>query len=167
MTTVMEKTAARDVMTRQPVCVESWMTIRELARIFGENDISGAPVIDGLGRVVGLVSKTDLIRQCLEGTGNVLPAYLFETLSATGAEDRELTPESSVRVEDFMTQEPVTVRPETSVHELAMLMFTKRIHRVIVTDEDARPVGIITSLDLIGAFQAEPVDRAYETAGSP
>jgi CBS domain-containing protein len=166
MAAEMQTIRARDIMTKEPMCVEPWMSIRQLAHLFAENEISGAPVVDGLGRLVGLVSKTDLIRQCLEGTGNVLPAYLFETLGSTGAEEGEVTPETSVCVEDFMTLEPVTVMPETSLRELAAIMSSRRIHRLVVVDAGDKPVGIITSLDLIAAFQAEPVSRTHETAGS-
>jgi CBS domain-containing protein len=155
MVAVLAKSLAKDVMTREPVCVEPWMTIRQLARIFGENEISGAPVVDDQGRVIGLVSKTDLIRQCLEGTGNVLPAYLFESLAATGAEEREISPETTVRVEDFMTLDPVIAGPDASACELAKLMFDRRIHRIIVADSESKPLGMITSLDLLGVFPSD------------
>ncbi len=53
---------ARDVMTLEPVCVGPATTIRELARLFEENEISGAPVVNRSGRLVGVVSTTDLVR---------------------------------------------------------------------------------------------------------
>jgi CBS domain-containing protein len=143
---------ARNVMVPEPVCVEPSTTMRQLARVFEENEISGAPVVDKEGRVIGVVSKTDLIRRCSEGTENAPPAYLFEVLRDQSGEDEEVIPEALICVEDFMTEDPVTVSPETAAGEVARLMFERRIHRVVVVDDGRFPIGIITSLDLLGAF---------------
>lgn len=146
---------ARDVMSKEPVCVEPATTIRQLARIFEDNEISGAPVVDGEGKVIGIVSKTDLIRRCAEGTREQPPGYLFEVICDQGGEDEELIPEPLVCVEDFMTEDPVTVTPDATAAEVAKAMFDRRIHRVIVVDEERFPVGIITTLDLLGVFPHE------------
>lgn len=145
---------AKDVMTIDPVCVGPWATIRELVRVFEEHEISGAPVVDQAGKVVGVVSKTDLIRRCSEGTNDIPPAYLFEILSERGAEEStgEVIPEPLLCVEDFMTQDPLMVAPDLSAAGAARLMFEKHVHRVIVTDDEKFPIGIITSMDLLGAF---------------
>lgn len=145
---------ARDVMTVDPVCVKPSATIRELARLFEEHGISGAPVVDAQGQLVGVVSKTDLIRRCSEGTRDAPPAYLFEILGGqAGREpDSELVPEPLVCVEDFMTVDPVTVSPEAPLPDVARLMSERRIHRVIVVDGENLPIGVITSIDVLGAF---------------
>lgn len=145
---------AKDLMSRDPVCVEPSTRIRELARVFEEHEISGVPVVDQEGRVIGVVTKTDLIRRCSEGTDEVPPAYLFEVLSDQGADEEasEVMPEPLVCVEDFMTEDPLMVGPEIAATTVARLMYERRFHRVIVTDEDRMPVGVITSMDLIGAI---------------
>jgi len=154
MSSIKSELKARNVMTADPVCIGPSGTIRELARLFEEHEISGVPVVNQEGKVVGVVSKTDLIRRCSEGTGDIPPAYLFEVLSEQGAEDEtsEVIPEPLVCVEDFMTEDPLTVAPDLSVAAVARLMYDKRIHRVIVADEEKFPLGIITSMDLLGAF---------------
>jgi CBS domain-containing protein len=145
---------AKDLMTPDPVCIGPSGTIRELARLFEEHEISGVPVVDPSGMVVGIVSKTDLIRRCAEGTANIPPAYLFEVLSDQGGEEdsSEVLPEPLVCVEDFMTEDPLTVAPEMPIGTVAHLMFEKGVHRVIVVDTEKFPLGMITSLDLLGAF---------------
>jgi CBS domain-containing protein len=143
---------AGDAMVAEPVCVPPSMTIRELARIFDENEISGAPVVDAEGRVIGVVSKSDLIHRCTEGTISIPPAYLFEVLSEQSGEEQEFGPEPLVYVEDFMTEEPVVVRPNLSAAKVARLMADNRIHRVIVVDAEKFPLGIITTLDLLKVF---------------
>lgn len=146
---------AKDVMTADPVCVTASTGIRELARVFEEHEISGVPVVDPEGRVIGVVSKTDLIRRCTEGTDDIPPAYLFEVLSEQGVDEDEVSevmPEPLVCVEDFMTPEPLMVGLEYSAVGVARLMHARGIHRVIVTDEGRFPLGIITSMDLLGAL---------------
>lgn len=154
MPAVKSNLKARDVMTSDPLCVSPATTIVELARIFEDNDISGAPVVDAQGRAVGIVSKTDLIRQCARGSGEIPPAYMFEMLFEIEGEDAASTAaiEDRVHVEDFMTEDPIVVGLETPAASVARLMNEQRVHRVIVTDKDDFVVGIITCLDLVGAF---------------
>lgn len=132
------------------------MTVRQLARIFEENDISSAPVIDNEGHVIGIASKSDLIRRCAQGTADIAPRQLFEIIFERHREqhdhDEELMLEPPVCVEDVMTHDPVSVTPNTPVDDVARLMADKRIHRVVVVDDDRFLVGIITSLDLLGAL---------------
>jgi CBS domain-containing protein len=147
---------ARDIMTAEPVCVTPSTGIRALARLLEEHEVSGAPVVDQNGRVVGVVSRTDLVRRCMEGDRDVPPAYLFEILAEQGQseEDGGAMPEPPVCVEDFMTEDPILVRPEVSAAAVARLMVEHRVHRVIVADSDRFPLGIITSLDALKAFPA-------------
>lgn len=152
MSAVKSELKAKDVMVHEPVCVEPSTTIRQLARVFEENEISGAPVVDQEGKVIGVVSKTDLLRRCSEGTADQPPGYLFEVISDQGGEDAEVIPEPLVCVDDFMSVDPVTVTPDDTLPKVARLMFENRIHRVVVVDKERFPVGIITTLDLLGAF---------------
>lgn len=161
MTALKSDLKAKDVMVPDPVCVRPSTTLRELARVLEENRISGAPVIDAEDKVVGVVSKTDLIRRCSEGTVEVPPAYLFELIRERtrcvggGADDEPCNlPEPLVCVADIMTTDSVTVVADTPATYVARLMFQKRIHRVVVVDQERFPLGIITSLDLLGAFAA-------------
>lgn len=154
MSIVKTELKASDIMTADPVCVAPSATIRELARLFEEHEISGVPVTDAQGKVTGIVSKTDLIRRCSEGTADIPPAYLFEILSEHGHDDEasEVISEPLVCVEDFMTEDPLMVSLGHSAAAVARLMYDKRIHRVIVADEERSPLGIITSMDLLCAL---------------
>jgi CBS domain-containing protein len=145
---------ARNLMTADPICVRPAATIRDLARVFEEHEISGVPVTDAEGRLIGVVSKTDLIRRCSESSGDVAPAYLFEAISAEsgGASSGEVIPEPLVCVEDLMTRDPLTVGPNVPAASVANLMFARRVHRVIVVDQERIPLGIITSMDLLGSY---------------
>ena len=152
---IADDTAAA-IMTPDPVCAEPSTTIRRLAMLLEENEISGCPVVDRGGRVIGVVSKTDLIRRCSEGTPEIPPAHLFEVVyergGAWGGGAGVPMPEPLVCVQDFMTEGAVTVGPDAPVHEVASLMVERHIHRVIVVDDEMHPIGMITTLDVLKRF---------------
>ena len=156
MPPVITEPKARDIMTADPVCVQPSTTIRELARILEENEISGVPVVDRGGALVGVVSKTDLIRRCGEGSTEAPPAYMFEVLFEQQDADETSAdapiPEPLVCVEDFMTEDPLTVSPDVPARAIASILAKRRIHRAIVVDQGRYPIGIITSLDLLAAL---------------
>jgi CBS domain-containing protein len=157
MSTTKAPLTARHIMTNEPTCVDQTTTIRQLARLFEENEISGCPVVDEEGRVVGVVSKTDLIRQCFEGARDLSPDSLLDVISDD--EEQELIPDNLVRVEEFMTENAATVTPATPIAKVVSLMVERRIHRVVVVDEENFPTGIITSLDLLKLFPGRPEGR--------
>lgn len=144
---------ARDVMTVDPVCIRPSATVRELAGILEENEISGVPVTDAQGRVVGMVTKADLIRHSAAGMDDVSPASLFEELQEQGDEEvSEAIAEPVVCVGDLMTEDPLMVSPDLSVGAVARLMVQRRVHRVVVADDGGFPLGIITTMDLLNAL---------------
>jgi predicted transcriptional regulator len=136
------------IMTREPVCIDPAASIRDLARIFDEYEISAVPVIAADGRVIGIVSKTDLIHRCAEGIDDTSPAYLFEMLSEEG-DDSDFAMETPISVDDFMTEDPITVRPDEPVSTAAQRMVEARVHHLVVVDGGGFPVGIVTSMDML------------------
>jgi CBS domain-containing protein len=125
-----------------------------VARLFEENEISGAPVVDAQGRVVGVVSRTDLIRRYTEGDSDYDPKYLLELFGSDEADEDEPgpMPEPLITVDDFMTSDPITAPPTANVQTLAAKMVNSRVHRVVIIDDQRFPVGIVTSLDLVKAL---------------
>ncbi len=152
MATSKSPVLVRDVMSRNPVCATGGMGMRELARLFEEKRISGAPVVGTDGRMIGVISKTDLIRRTSDGSIDTPPNYLFEVLVGTAPKGSQVVPESLLVVADLMTPDPVTAQPDEPVGPVARRMAEKRIHRVLVLDADRRPVGVVTTLDLLKVF---------------
>jgi CBS domain-containing protein len=142
----------RDVMTRNPVCVDGSHTVRELARIFDSNEISGAPVVDAQQRLIGVVSKTDILHRALEGPLGSRPSSFFESLAEGLAQGTDMDPEDLGVVEEFMSTEPITARGEEPVSGVAHRMAREGIHRIIVVDDGMHPIGIVTALDLLKVF---------------
>jgi len=103
--------------------------LAHVVAMFEERLISGAPVVDSTGKMLGLVSRTDVIGR------------LFRQGSIDHA-----------HVEDVMTPFVFRVTPHDPLERLVDIMLSARIHRVVVTLED-RPVGIVTTLDLLADYQ--------------
>jgi CBS domain-containing protein len=146
---------AKDVMNTEVLTVRVDLMVRELAAFLTENQISGAPVIDLDGRLVGVVSVTDVAESDAERPDLVAdrssPDFdLREWEERMNPEDvRPLHIESDdLLVRDIMTPTVYTIPDDTPVSRIAQTMVAGRIHRLFVT-RARRLVGIVTSLDLV------------------
>ena len=139
---------AKNVMTHDPITVDVSTSAHELARILTDNDISGVPVIDVQDRVIGVVSKTDLLKWCV--TGGDSDHDLLASLKAR--QTRRADADSLGVVEDFMSSDPVVATADEPITWLARRMVEEKVHRIAIVDEDGCLIGIVTSLDLLKAF---------------
>lgn len=152
----MNELTARDIMTKNVVCVhDDWM-LSELAATFTEHMITGAPVIDGARRFVGVVSTTDLARQgAARSVRETVPHDYYvrgwEQLSEH-AHGFFVEEDSELKVREIMTPMIFSVSANTSLAEMADTMIGGRVHRLIVT-EGSEIVGIVTTLDMLKALR--------------
>lgn len=109
------------VMTRTVRTETPDLPVDELSRVFLEEAISDAPVVDPDGRRIGMVSKTDLIRARCRGT----------------------------LVDDIMTAQAIALPEDATVSQAAALMACERIHRVLVVSNEGRIVGVVSALDVL------------------
>ena len=149
---------ARDVMTTEVVRVPADLTVAELADVFMENEISGAPVVDEEGALVGVVSVFDVARQSSGETGVVSepanPEFYVRGWEEqyTVDEFRRLrVQEGHLTVRDVMTPAAFTVEEDDPISDVARTLVDGHIHRVLVT-RGHEVVGIISSLDLLRAY---------------
>lgn len=148
---------AKDIMRRNVVSVEADMSVRDVAKLFIEKKISGAPVLDH-GELIGVVSQTDLVRR-----NSVAPEapsrYHADDDESSHPECRPQGPPDFRHVLDVMTPSVISADETTSVRDLARLMTKKHIHRIIVT-RAGKLAGVVTSMDLIGIIaQARPLKK--------
>jgi CBS domain-containing protein len=128
----------QDVMQKGILSVSPELGLADFEQMLTSEDISGAPVMGSDDRLVGIASKTDIVRALSE---------------QAGARADELAPE--LTVEDIMTSDVVTAGPSEPVQDVARRMIDGRLHRVLVV-EDGEVVGIVTTFDLLEAvFAAE------------
>ncbi len=145
----------KDVMNSNVVSCKPDDTVREAARVLKENNISGAPVLEG-EELVGIVSEGDLLKLLiLPEKGELWLPSPFEVIEVPirelfGWEETKkmLSDVGSTNIEEIMTKDVHTISSEASVEEASEHMIRHRINRLPVT-EDGRVVGIITRGDII------------------
>jgi CBS domain-containing protein len=155
---------AADLMSHTVVMVPEHMTLPAAARLLSQSHISGAPVVDDEGRCIGVLSASDFLHWVETGKGHSPPPRdAAATYSrAWQIVDPDTLPENEVRA--HMTADPVLVAPATPVGELARKMLDAHIHRVIVVRPDNRPLGVVSSTDLLAALaHADEVRRLHES----
>ena len=146
---------AKDIMTKEVITVKPETTIEELARLLMKQQISGAPVVDDKGKIVGVVTENDLIsknsRLHIPTILRLFDAYIPLGTSKMESDIRKM---AASTVEDICTKEIITVDEEASVEYIATIMTEKRIHILPVVRE-GKLVGIIGKKDLIKGITAE------------
>ncbi len=147
----MTKTIA-DVMTPNPITVTPETSLQEAIKILAENHISGLPVVDEEGKLVGVISETDLMWQ---ETG-VEPAPYIMLLDSViylqnpSRHDKLIHKALGQTVGEVMTDKPIFIEPDRSLKEAASLMYDRKIRRLPVLEpSSSKVIGILTRGDII------------------
>lgn len=154
----MAKTVA-DVMSHDPILAKPEMPLQEAIKILAERRISGLPVVNDNGKLVGIISETDLMWQ---ESGITPPAYIMVLDSVIFLEnparyEKEIHKALGATVGEVMTKEPLTTTPEKSLSAAARMMHERNIHRLPVLDANGKVVGILTRGDIIRAMASDQV----------
>jgi CBS domain-containing protein len=131
-------------------------TVEEAIKLFAEERISGAPVIED-GRLVGIITEGDLIFQdadvkapgFLDILGGIVP------LGDTDEYRREALKSAGVTVGEVMTDDPVTVAPEATLAETATIMADRR-KKILPVVEGGQLIGVITRMDILTLHVIRP-----------
>lgn len=137
---------AGDVMTTGAATVRPDAPLAEAARVMVEYRISGLPVVDAAGRLVGIITESDFLRRPDGGRERWISVLLRGDDARITAKELQ-----GRRVEEVMTRNPVTVGAETPLEEVLDLMEQKRIKRVPVV-RDGKVAGIVSRANLIQAL---------------
>jgi CBS domain-containing protein len=124
-----------DVMTIDPIVVEINASIEDAAHVLRANSITGLPVVDEEGVLVGVISQTDLVTAADSPVGRVIRGNA-----------------SGLRVGELMSAPAVTVAMTRSLIDAARIMLDRRIHRLVALDEVGRPVGVLSSMDFVALY---------------
>jgi CBS domain-containing protein len=141
----------RDVMTRKVLSIAPEETVFNAAWMMLENHISGLPVVDAKGDLVGMVTEGDFLRRGEIGTERRRPKWL-EFLVGPGRLASEYVHTTGRKVEEVMTAKPVTVGEDDDLETVVELMERRRIKRVPVVGEDGKMVGIVSRANLMHAL---------------
>jgi CBS domain-containing membrane protein len=140
--------SARDIMTRNVVSVKPDDTLENVVGAMSANRISGVPVLDPAGKVLGIISGKDILSRLLGDDSGSLMALLYRCIRAEGCLCRSVRNLTAIEV---MTSPAVTVRETASLAEIAELLAGRKINRLPVTDQDGRLQGILTRNDIVNA----------------
>jgi predicted transcriptional regulator len=151
---------AADLMSRELVLVPQEMSLQGAARMLTRAQVSGAPVVDDMGKCIGVLSATDILHWVDDGVPRNRAKAVDESVCHSWKIfGNDASPTDCVS--GHMTGDPVVVRSSVGIGDLAQMMMDARIHRVIVVDHGGRPVGIVSSTDILAAVAREA--RANET----
>ena len=150
---------ARDLMQGGLVTLAPNESLSEIQRIFAEEEIHGAPVVDEEGRLIGIVSILDLVRAAAldKETDRETPSEFEELFDVSRGEWSRFVESYRERMQglvaqDVMTESVITVDADAEVPEIARKLREGRIHRVMVV-EDGGLRGVISTFDLLALLE--------------
>jgi len=151
----MPKTVA-DAMTRDPIVVRTETPLNEAIQILAERRISGLPVVDDAGQLVGIISETDLMWQ---ETGVTPPAYIMFLdsvifLKNPAQYERDLHKALGQTVGEVMSSNPISIAPDKPLKEAAQIMHEREVRRLPAVDNAGQVIGILTRGDIVRAMAA-------------
>jgi len=154
---------AKDVMTPSVLSTAPDASISDAARLMLQNRISGLPVIDGSGKLVGIITEGDFLRRSEIGTQRRRPRWI-EFFIGPGRLADEYSRSSGRTVSDVMTHDVHAVAPDAPLEQIVREMERHRIKRVPVVD-GGKVVGIVTRANLLRALASIADEVAPSSAG--
>lgn len=124
-----EQLRVADLMSIEPISIEASAPVRLAQQLIDRHAVSGLPVVDADGRLVGVISQTDLVR-----------VHADEALRIQW---------SALRVSAVMSSPALTIDSTATVSEAAGAMEQHHVHRLVVVDAQRRPTGVLSTLDLV------------------
>ena len=146
---------ATDIMTHPVHCIKHSMNLMQTATFLAEKGISGAPVVDAEGCIVGVVSEKDFLTKMGLGKSASFMQVIAHCLNNKGC---MVTALHNHFIQDIMTTPAITAGPETTVGAISALFIAKYINRLPIVDSEGRIVGIVTRTDVVQSY-AVPQQR--------
>ncbi len=141
---------AKEIMSKKVITVKKDTPVSELADLLWKKKIGGVPVVDDKGKLLGVVTESDLIDQNkkvhIPTVLTILDSMIF--LENPGKLDKELKKMTGSKVGDIYSTELVTVSEDTPMYEVATIMANRKVHTLPVVKND-KVVGVIGKADII------------------
>jgi CBS domain-containing protein len=124
-----------DLMKIDPVVVAVDASLDDAAHILHAYSVTGLPVVDGQGVLVGVISQTDLVALQDSSVGRAVRTH-----------------QSGLRVGELMSSPALTVPMTGALDDAARLMLDNHVHRLVAIDDGGRPVGVLSSIDFVTLY---------------
>ena len=147
----MTKTVA-DVMTPNPITVTPQTPLQEAIKLLAENHISGLPVVNNSGKLVGVISETDLMwrESGIEASPYIMILDSIIYLQNPARYEKEIHKVLGQTVGEVMSSKPISIQSSQSLREAAHIMHNKKISRLPVVDNQGdKVIGLLTQGDII------------------
>ncbi|NQU95882.1 MAG: CBS domain-containing protein [Candidatus Omnitrophica bacterium] len=143
----------KDIMTKDVIKISPSIGIREIYNIFREKNVGGVPVVDNDNKLLGLITKTELLDVLIPDYFGMVTDFLF--IDDFGALEEKLESLPSLELfiaEDLMISGLISIKENASLMKAPVLMNKYNIRRLPVVDADNRLVGIVTRMDVCDAL---------------
>lgn len=141
---------AKDIMTSGALTLNPENDVATAAKLLLEKHLNGVPVVDKDGKLVGVICQSDLVAQqksvSLPSLFTILDGFI--SFSSQDELEKEVNKIAATKVEHAMTADPVTIKPETDIEEIADLMVERKLYTLPVV-EDGRLVGVVGKEDVL------------------
>lgn len=141
---------AKEIMAKKVVSVKADLPVENLAGVLWSHRINGAPVVDDDGQLIGVVTESDLVDQTkkfhIPTIISILDSVIF--LDRAKEVEKEISRMTGATVWDICSREPVTIREDTPLDEIATIMAEKKVHTLPVL-KNGSLVGVVGKADII------------------
>lgn len=141
----------RAVMSKNVITITRDADLHEAARILSEHRISGAPVVDEKGQVIGVISEADILT-----LAGMKQEHTFKDVLRNILGEPVPVRKSGNKVEDVMSFPPITAKADDDIGDVAKILDDRRIKRLPVVDDHGKLIGIIARADIIRAIGKKP-----------
>jgi CBS domain-containing protein len=140
--------SVKDVMTTSVVAIGESAGYKDIITAMRQRRVSACPVLDGTGRVIGVVSEADLLLKEVGPEPFIGPGRSVRASGRRG----ERAKAAGLTAAELMSTPPVTISPDASVGEAAKLMYDRGVKRLPVVDSTGQLAGIVSRIDVLSVF---------------
>lgn len=143
----------KEVMIKNVESVSGELSVKEAMGILFKREISGLPVMDENGKLLGMFTEKGILSYLLPSYVQQVGRFIYE--ENPKATKKKLLELSNVKVKELMRKEVITINEETTLCEVARIMLTQRIRRLPVLDSAGKVVGLVARSDILKAMAKE------------
>jgi CBS domain-containing protein len=143
----------KEVMTKDIKSVSPETNAQEAAGLLQKMEISGLPVIDSFGKLVGMFTEKDILSYLLPSYINKVGQFIYE--ENPKATKKKFADLNKMKVAQLMRKEVTTLSEDTALCEVARVMLTQKVRRIPILDKSGKVVGIVSRCDVLKGFNQE------------